>query len=98
MLVDKSCETDVELTIELEMEESAPNSLENDKNQTNVIDLTEAKIRASSTLKICPMCGEFFEKTVTFEKFQEHVEGHFLMEHDDPQVALDYEVIGLGNF
>ncbi len=93
-------QTDVELTIELEMETIEPNSIVNsDKNDANVVDLTEAKLRASQMIKICPMCGELFEKSVTFEKFQEHVESHFLLEeHEEHDRTLDFEVVGLGNF
>lgn len=40
--------------------------------------------------KICPMCSETFSKSISFERFQRHVENHFISEHD---TLLNFEIV-----
>lgn len=97
MMVDKSVETD-EL-LDLDDDSSQASDADSATNQQIVIDFSEQIKLASASAKVCPMCGNLFDHGVTFEKFQEHVESHFL-DNDVERNPLDFEMVShsLGNF
>lgn len=46
--------------------------------------------------KICPMCGQCFDKSVQFNEFQSHVERHFIGE-TEPDSLDNFENISTNN-
>lgn len=103
MMVDKSLETDRDLTLDFEMDQDAPNNNLDMKHETILDDLREQKKAADMADKICPMCGKFYTQNILFEEFQEHVESHFRdSDSDIEQLSLDhnFELVShsVGNF
>lgn len=41
--------------------------------------------------KICPMCGETFQKEVAFADFQSHVESHFIGEIEADSITDNFD-------
>lgn len=98
-MIDKNVETDDLLDLD-DDDSSLASDLDSTANQQIVIDFSEQIKRAGSVEKVCPMCGNLFDGGVSFEKFQEHVESHFLDNSDAERNPLDFELVShsLGNF
>lgn len=43
--------------------------------------------------RICPMCGDTFQKDVSFAEFQSHVENHFVGETEVDSTMDNFENI-----
>lgn len=41
--------------------------------------------------KICPMCGQTFQKDIAFADFQSHVESHFMGESEPESIVDNFE-------
>lgn len=48
----------------------------------------EKDISEDAVVKICPMCGQTFQKDIAFSEFQRHVENHFIGEIE-PDSAIE---------
>lgn len=102
---DKSLSTDDELKLE-----NVP--LTDDENTTTTIatmeieevrniDFVNQKLLADCLEKMCPMCGKIYEKTSTFDEFQDHVESHFIDPSEvDFSIERNFEIIShsVGDF
>lgn len=76
-------------------------SSETEASTLKYINILQEKVKADAQDKMCPMCGKIYVKNISFDEFQEHVEGHFI---DDTELDLSldrtYEYISqtVGNF
>lgn len=69
--------------------------------QLNRVDILQQKRLADTLDKMCPMCGEVYSSSVTFESFQDHVESHFIEDSElDMSVEKNFELISntIGQF
>lgn len=70
--------------------------------QPPISDYLERKRIADTLDKMCPMCEGVYSATTTFEKFQEHVESHFIDETDldlsSIEKNFDFISHSVGNF
>lgn len=65
------------------------------------VDILQQKRIADSMDKMCPMCGEIYSSSSSFESFQDHVESHFIDDSElDMSVEKNFEFISstVGNF
>lgn len=65
------------------------------------IDFDIKKRLADCLEKMCPMCGKIYEKTSTFDEFQDHVESHFIDASEvDFSIERNFEIIShtVGDF
>lgn len=58
----------------------------------NVSELNESDHKDKTCLdKVCPMCGQNFQKDIAFTEFQSHVESHFTGESEVDSVIDNFE-------
>lgn len=99
---DKSLSTDDELKLEnvpLTDDEHTTTTVEIEEERN--IDFVNQKRLADGLEKMCPMCGKLYEKTSTFDEFQDHVESHFIDASEvDFSIERNFEIIShsVGDF
>jgi len=108
-MADKSLETDDSLSDmpPYKTNISPQNSINSQKTKAPIeanaakrLNIIEEKISADAALKTCPMCGKIFDETISFSKFQQHVEVHFIDNCDlDSSIERNFEYIStVGDF
>lgn len=101
---DKSLSTDDELKLEnvpLTDDENTTTTATKEIEEERNIDIGNKKRLADFLEKMCPMCGKIYEKTSTFDEFQDHVESHFIDASEvDFSIERNFEIIShsVGDF
>lgn len=101
---DKSLSTDDELKLEnvpLTSDDENTTTTNIEIEEERNIDFVNKKRLADCSEKMCPMCGKIYEKTSTFDEFQDHVESHFIDTSEvDFSIERNFEIIShsVGDF
>ncbi|EAT33022.1 AAEL014720-PA [Aedes aegypti] len=80
---------------------AASGATEMEASTLKYINILQEKVKADAQDKMCPMCGKIYVKNISFDEFQEHVEGHFIDDNElDLSLDRNYEYISqtVGNF
>ncbi|XP_026737205.1 protein spindle-F [Trichoplusia ni] len=57
----------------------------------SILEDSEKEMLGESCDKICPMCGQMFQKDIAFTDFQSHVESHFIGENEPDSISDQFE-------
>lgn len=59
----------------------------------SILEENEKDVSDEPCDKICPMCGQTFQKDVVFSEFQSHVESHFVGDTEPDSITDNFDHI-----
>lgn len=67
------------------------NDLNSTTSRKNISENLDKDIDCVPFDKICPMCGETFQKEIAFADFQSHVESHFIGDIEEDSITDNFD-------